>query len=115
MAGLVADDIEGTGDFSGDGHTDILLQNTNGNVAIWNINDGHISQSAVVANPGPNWHVASTGDFNLDGKTDIALQNNNGAVAVWDMDGTKLIESGLVANPGPHGASPATDATLVSS
>ena len=31
--------VVGTGDFTGDGHSDdILLQNTNGNVAIWEMN-----------------------------------------------------------------------------
>ena len=35
--------VVGTGDFNGDGHSDILLQNTNGNVAIWEMNGGPIS------------------------------------------------------------------------
>ena len=58
-----------------------------------------ISQSSVVSNPGPAWHVEGTGDFNTDGKTDIVLQNNNGAVAVWDMNGSAISQSGLLASP----------------
>ena len=30
--------VVGTGDFNGDGKSDILLQNTNGEVAIWEMN-----------------------------------------------------------------------------
>ena len=46
--------VAGTGDFNGDGHSDILLQNTNGTVAIWEMNGVSATSSAVLANPGPN-------------------------------------------------------------
>ena len=62
---------------------------------------GQISQSGVIANPGPAWHVVGTGDFNSDGKTDLVLQNNSGAIAVWDMNGSTISQSGVLANPGP--------------
>jgi hypothetical protein len=52
-----------------------VLQNTNGNVAIWNMNGDQISQAGVVANPGPSWHVVESGDLYGGGKSDIALQN----------------------------------------
>ncbi len=97
----------GTGDFYGNGNTDILLQNDNGEVAIWEMNGDQISQASVVtdlgatANPGPTWHVVGTGDFNNDGKTDIVLQSNTGAVAVWDMNGSTVSQAGVLANPGP--------------
>ena len=97
----------GTGDFYGNGNTDILLQNDNGEVAIWEMNGDQISQASVVtdfgatANPGPTWHVFGTGDFNNDGKTDIVLQSNTGAVAVWDMNGSTVSQAGVLANPGP--------------
>jgi FG-GAP-like repeat len=92
--------IEGTGDFNDDGHTDVLLQNNDGSVAIWEMT-GQVSHGIVVANPGPDWHIASTGDFNQDGMTDITLQNNNGSVAVWDMDGSHVLNASVLANPGP--------------
>ena len=92
--------VEGTGDFNGDGKTDIALQNTNGNVAVWEMSGGQISQSGVVANPGPNWHIEATGDFNGDGKSDMVLQNTNGNVAIWNMNGDQISQSVIVANPG---------------
>ena len=55
------------------GKSDILLQNNNGNVAVWNMNGDQISQSGVIANPGPAWHVVGTGDFYGDGNSDIVL------------------------------------------
>ena len=93
--------VVGTGDFNDDGHSDILLQNTNGAVAIWEMDGTSLSSSAVLANPGANWKAIGTGDFNDDGHSDILLQNTNGAVAVWEMDGTKVTTSAVEANPGP--------------
>jgi FG-GAP-like repeat len=76
------------------------LQNTDGRVALWEINgSGQISESSVVSNPGPNWHVAGTGDFNNDGKTDIVLQNENGSVRVWEMQGTTIAVDATVPPP----------------
>ena len=87
----------GTGDFNGDGLSDILLQNTNGAVAIWDMNGTNIASSAVVADPGPNWHAIGTGG---EGSPDILFQNTTGQTAIWDMSGTNIASSGAV-NPNP--------------
>ena len=92
----------GTGDFNDDMLPDILLQNTNGAIAIWETNGTSVTGSAVVANSGPNWHAIGTGDFNGDGHSDILLQNTSGAVAIWDMNGTSITSSAVVANPGAN-------------
>jgi len=94
----------GTGSFFSGGASDasdIILQNTNGSVAVWQMQGATLLCGNVVANPGTSWHVEGTGDFNGDGKTDIALQNDNGSVAVWEMSGGQISQSGVVANPGP--------------
>jgi hypothetical protein len=51
-----------------------LLQKDNGDVAIWEMNGGQISQSAEVANPGTQLRIGGTGDFNADGHTDVLFQ-----------------------------------------
>ena len=93
--------IKGTGDFNGDGHSDILWQNDNGSVAIWEMNGTNFIGGGGVANPGPDWHIKGTGDVNNDGHTDIVFQNDNGSVAIWEMNGTNFVGGGGVANPGP--------------
>jgi uncharacterized repeat protein (TIGR03803 family) len=93
--------VDGVGDFNGDGKSDIVLQNTNGSVGVWEMSGGQISQAGVVANPGPSWQVEATGDFNGDGKSDIVVQNTDGTVGIWNMNGDQISQASVVANPGP--------------
>jgi Ca2+-binding RTX toxin-like protein len=84
-----------TGDFNGDGKTDLLLLNdTTHGVAEW-LMDGTqaIAKPQVgIVNAADGWHFQTTGDFNGDGKTDLLLLNDvNHGVAVWLMDGTQAI------------------------
>jgi hypothetical protein len=90
-------------DFNGDGHSDILWQNTDGTAAVWTVDGTSLVAGGNVAfNPGPAWHVIGSGDFNHDGKSDILWQNNDGTIAEWFMNGTSLISGASVAfNPGP--------------
>jgi hypothetical protein len=95
--------IRGTGDFYGDGHTDVLWQNDNGAVALWELNGAAIAEAGKVSiNPGPSWHIEGTGDFYDDGHTDVLWRNDDGRVAIWEMNGTTISKSGVVStNPGP--------------
>lgn len=93
--------IEGTGDFTGDGQTDILWRNYGtsgvdaGQVLVWQMNGTTSVGSTVVSTvPDPNWQIEGTGDFNRDGKTDILWRNYStsgvdaGKVLIWQMNGT---------------------------
>jgi FG-GAP-like repeat len=91
----------GTGDFNGDGRSDILLQNDSGEVAIWELNGTSVIGGGSIANPGPSWHAVGTGDYNGDGRSDILWQNSSGDVAVWEMNGTAVIGGAVLGSPGP--------------
>jgi fibronectin-binding autotransporter adhesin len=95
----------GTGDFNGDGFSDILFQNTtSGQVSIWERNgNALIGGGPVSPNPGPSWRAIGTGDFNDDGRSDILFQNTtSGQVSIWEMNGSTLTGGGPVSpNPGP--------------
>ena len=83
-----------TGDFDGDGKSDILWQNTDGQAAIWEMNGNtRTGGGAISVNPGPTWRAVGTGDFYGDGKADVLLQDKStGQVSVWEMDGTTRID-----------------------
>ena len=72
-------------DFNGDSHGDILWQNDNGTVSVWD--SGQISQAHWISNPGvvpSSSHIAATGDFDGNGEGDILWRDDNGAVFVWN-------------------------------
>jgi FG-GAP repeat len=46
-----------TGDFNGDGKSDILWQDTSGNVAIWFMSGAQVTQSAGVGNVATVWSI----------------------------------------------------------
>ena len=70
----------GTGDFNGDGLSDILWQNSSGEVVIWEMNGTNVIGSGSLGNPGPSWHAIGTGDFNGDGllRHPVAEQHRRG-------------------------------------
>ena len=52
--------VVGAGEFTGGNTPDILLQNENGSVAVWEVNDGTIAAASVLANPGTSWSVTGS-------------------------------------------------------
>ena len=82
--------IVGTGDFNGDGKTDILWRSSTGDVSIWLMNGTQILSGPDLGNVPTTWTIAETGDFNGDGKSDILWRGPNGDVAIWFMNGTQI-------------------------
>ena len=55
--------IKGTGDFNGDGKSDILWQNNDGTAGLWMMNGAAVTSEVALGNLGPTWHIEGTGDF----------------------------------------------------
>jgi len=98
--------IAGTGDFNGDGISDVLWRNDNGALVDWlGRGNGAFADngSNFSANPGTAWHIAGTGDFNGDGKSDILWRNDNGVLTEWlgqANGGFADNSANFLANPG---------------
>ncbi len=90
-------------DVNGDGFSDIVWQNTNGQAAIWTVNGFSQTGGAQVGgNPGPSWHLKASADFDGDGKADLLWQNDSGQAAIWTMNGFTQVGGAQVGgNPGP--------------
>jgi hypothetical protein len=79
-------DIAGTGDFNGDGISDILWRADDGTVTNWlgQANGSFAGNGANFStNISSNWHIAGTGDFNGDGISDILWRADDGTVTDW--------------------------------
>ncbi|WP_164929342.1 FG-GAP repeat domain-containing protein [Gloeobacter violaceus] len=105
--------IAGTGDFNGDGNTDILWRNnkpgpTNtqqGRIVVW-LMDGSTYLSTVDL-PGVSdgdWHIRGAGDFDGNGSPDIVWRNYvTGANTLWLMEGANLLQTSALPSVGDQG------------
>jgi hypothetical protein len=62
--------IVGTGDFNGDGTSDVLLQN-GGTVVDWIMQNGVYQNGNVITNGAIGYKVVGIGDLNGDGTADV--------------------------------------------
>jgi hypothetical protein len=88
-------------DFNGDGRSDLIWQNDNGQPAIWELNGFGVVASAALLNPGPAWRIAGTGDFNGNGRAEIVFQKDDGTPAIWQVNGIAYAGGATLPNPGP--------------
>jgi YVTN family beta-propeller protein len=92
--------VQGVGDFNGDGKADVLWRHAgNGAVLIWLMNGATIiglDSPTTVADP--QWQIQGVGDFDGDAKADILWRKlDTGRVDVWRMNGTAIASSGTAA------------------
>ena len=80
---------QGSGDFNGDGKSDIVWQGQDGNPAIWLMDGTTVTGvGAVGFNPGASWHVVGTGQFNNgDINADILWQDDFGQAGCGSWTG----------------------------
>src|SRR5205807_1650995 len=57
----------GTGDFNGDGMSDILYQNSNGTPVVWDMNGTSVLSTSTYPNPGSSWVLKDDGPIQSNG------------------------------------------------
>ena len=79
-------------DFDRNGFSDFVLQNTNGQVALW-LRPGTNYLSTLVnrgVGPGVGWKVVDAADFDYDGQTDLLFQHTDRQMEIWFMNRTNV-------------------------
>jgi cyclophilin family peptidyl-prolyl cis-trans isomerase len=94
--------LAGLTDLNHDGKTDIILQNSIGQVFAWYMNgNGGIASSGFVCSSAlSDWKLLAIADMNSDGFPDFILQNTVGQIFVWFMTGDGAIGAGAFLYPG---------------
>jgi hypothetical protein len=83
--------IVGTGNFNADRMADILWRDSNGNVAIWQMNGAQIARTASLGAVPGNWSIQQTGDFDANGHSDILWRDTaTGTAAIWSINNLQL-------------------------
>jgi hypothetical protein len=78
--------IAGVGDFLGNGQSDLVWENTNGQHLIWILVNGVPQYAINLPTVGGDWHVVGAGDFDGDGQADLVWENSaTGRREIWLM------------------------------
>jgi FG-GAP-like repeat len=96
--------VVGTGDFNGDGMSDIVWRDDSGNTAIWLMRGASVLSFGGLGNVPINWTLSLVGDFDGDGKSDLLWRDTNevswngtsGDTSIWFMNGTTINSAGSV-------------------
>ena len=94
--------FKGTGDFNGDGTSDILFENADtGEYAIWDIKNDAVTGGGNIGDPGPDWTFKAIGNYWGNQDSDILFQNVvTGQYMAWELDDTSLVLEGAIGAPG---------------
>ena len=88
----------GTGDFNGDGKSDIVWRDTAGDAAIWLMNGAAVSSAGGLGTVPTTWSIVQTGDYNGDGMSDLLWRDTSGNTAMWFMNGVTVSSTAGVGN-----------------
>jgi hypothetical protein len=113
--------VQGAGDFNGDGKSDILLRDAEtGRMAIWTMNGVKVTSSAYTSvdagayTSSAGLQVSAIADYNGDGKADILLRDvETGQTRVWVMNGSQ-VTSDTATDVSPGTYTPSTGWSVVS-
>src|SRR5262249_27628796 len=80
--------LQGTGDFNGDGMSDIVWRHTGGQTVLWEMNGGARIADLDLSAISSDWHIQGIGDFNADGHSDIFWRRaGSTGTVLWEMNG----------------------------
>jgi Subtilase family/FG-GAP-like repeat len=77
-------------DFNGDGKSDLLWRDANGNLSVWLMNGARATSQTGIGTATPTWAIVGQRDFDGDGKYDLLWRDTSGNNSIWFMNGTQV-------------------------
>jgi hypothetical protein len=78
--------IAAIGDFLGNGQSDLVWENTDGDHLIWIMNAGVPQYALNLLTVAGGWHIVGAGDFDNEGQADLVWENSDtGQCKIWLM------------------------------
>ena len=91
--------VAGTGDFNGDGQTDILFRGSDGHVVEWLMTSGRVTSIQDIGPADSSWNILGTADLNGDSREDILWDTGNGhTTTAWFLDNGQLASIQNIGN-----------------
>jgi hypothetical protein len=100
--------VDGTGDFNGNGTSDILehrIVGGNMNVQVVTLQNNVVQSVSLLANIGSDWQIDGTGDFNHNGTSDILMHRDSGNVRTFEIltiNNNTIVGANVVAQTGTN-------------
>jgi len=91
-------------DLDGDGHSDLILQATDGSIGVWYLGGPQgiqILRFDWISGPLRGWVAVAANDLDHDGHPDLILQATDGSIGVWYLNGNHIL--GFAGIYGPTG------------
>jgi hypothetical protein len=95
-------------DFNGDGFSDLVWRDGNGNLAIWLLQGNNVIATGPAGPVAPSWMIAGQRDFNGDTRSDWLSRDTSGNTNIWFLNGTQLTPPASLGNIPPNWAVIAT-------
>ena len=84
-------------DLNGDGKSDLVWRDTNGNIAVWLMNGVQILSQGGIGSAPLTWAIVGQRDFDGDGKSDLLWRDTSGKNAIWFMSGTEVKSQAMLS------------------
>jgi 20S proteasome alpha/beta subunit len=91
--------IVATGDFYGNGGTEILWLGA-GNTPELSVENGSSLDTVSLPAPLASWRLVGAADLSGDGRSEMLWQNSDGAVSTWQVGASGTLATSVPGNPG---------------